>query len=226
MTRIQRAYRKDAPCPSAKPTRANRRSIGSAGDSRRTEVRIAIVAKSDGPSGVVISFFVATAAAVVAGIILALIHLGTGSSGPASPSDGSSSSGGTTTKPRPNPSPTAYTLLWNQSVELSHSGSDGVVFQQNGAVPIPNVGEIMYDVEWTSLSGSLNIWNYRSMPSPSDCADQQGVNTANSTISAIGDRYCYVNTKSPGGPIVVAITVTGIPQNGIIFDARAWAPKS
>ena len=180
---------------------------------------------------VIKGFFVAVAAAVVAGIILAIIHFGQGSSVSAGPSGspnsggGSSSSGGTVTPSPPNPSPTEYMLLWNRSVAISLFTVDGATFQQNGAV-LTFPSDISYGGTWSTTNGSLDEWNSNSTPSPSDCAHEQGVNTANGTTAAIGAKYCYVNTGSPNGPIVVVLTVTGTYQTGVIFDARAWAPKS
>jgi hypothetical protein len=173
---------------------------------------------------------VGVACILLAGFLL-IIHPGVSSppaSGPQpTPSSrGSSSSGGAIPPSSPKLSATEYMPLWNKSVAISLFG-DGVAFQQNGA-PLTFLSDITYGGKWGVASGSLDEWISNSTPSPSDCAHEQGVNTANGTAAVMGARYCYVNTGSPNenGPIVVVLTVTGTSQVGVTFDAQAWAPKS
>ena len=172
----------------------------------------------------------AVAACILLAGVLLIIHPG-GSSPSASgtrltqSSRGSTSSGGTITPSPPNLSPSEYMLLWSSSVSISLFDVGGVTFQQNGAV-VTFLSDVSYGGTWSTTTGSLDKWNSASTPSPSDCAHEKGVNTADGTTGAIGAKYCYVNTGSPNGPIVVVLTVTGTSQTGVMFDARAWAPNS
>jgi hypothetical protein len=162
--------------------------------------------------------------------VLLIIHPG-GSLPPASGSQstqhprGSSSNGATITQSSSSLPSAEYMPLWSTSVSISLFTVGGVTFQQNGAV-ITFSSDISYGGTWSTTTGSLDEWNSNIAPTPSNCVHEQGVNTAAGTTATIGAKYCYVNTGSPNGPIVVVLAVTGTSQTGVIFNARAWAPKS
>jgi hypothetical protein len=124
----------------------------------------------------------------------------------------------------PNPSTTGYKHLYNKSETISLFTGGGVTFQRNGAV-ITFPSDITYTGTWGIASGSLDEWNSNSTPGASDCVHEQGVNTADDTTAVIGARYCYVNSGSSDGSIIVVLTVTGTSQTGVIFDAQVWAPN-
>ena len=181
------------------------------------------------------TFIVGVAIAVVAAIIIAVLHIGSGSSSSSSPSvaTGSSPVGHVTTSPVAK----KYTFLWHRSISIDASGLPGVTFQQNG----PAIGASFLDLGyytgsgWRTYSGSsLTEWLAHGAPSATDCANNSGGKTAFSTIAEVGDEYCFFDGHSPNGPIVVAITVTGISQAtdgpiidevGITFYATAWTPN-
>jgi hypothetical protein len=124
----------------------------------------------------------------------------------------------------PNPSTTGYKHLYNKSVAISLFTGEGVTFQTNGAV-LTFASDIAYTGTWGITSGSLDEWNSSSTPSASDCAHEQGVNTADDTTAVIAAKYCYVNTASSDGSIIAVLTVTGTSQTGVMFDSQVWAPN-
>jgi hypothetical protein len=193
------------------------------------------MSSSDGWGFWVKTFIVGVAIAVVAAIIIAVLHIGSGSSSspPPGAATGSSPAGQVTTSPIVK----KYTFLWHQSISIDTSGLTGVTFQQNG----PAIGASFVDLGYYTSSGwrtfsksSLTEWLTHSAPSATDCANSSGGKTAFSTIAEVGDEYCFFDNHSPNGPIVVAITVTGISQvtdgpiteeDSITFYATAWTPN-
>ncbi len=193
------------------------------------------MSESDGWGFWVKTFIVGVAIAVVAAIIIAVLHIGSGSSSSSSPSvaTGSSPSGQVTTSPVVR----KYTFLWHRPITIDTSGLTGVTFQQNG----PAVGASFVDLGYYTDSGwrtfshsSLTEWLPHGAPSATDCANNSGGKTGFSTTAEVGDEYFFFDGHSPNGPIVVAITVTGISQvtdgpiieeAGITFYATAWTPN-
>lgn len=123
-----------------------------------------------------------------------------------------------------NRSTSGYNHLYNKSVAISLFTVGGVTFQKDGIVSTFSA-DITYTGTWGIASGSLDEWNSNSTPSPSDCAHEQGVNTADDTTAVTGARYCYVNSDSSDGSIIAVLTVTGTSGTGVIFDAQVWAPN-
>jgi hypothetical protein len=184
------------------------------------------------------TFIVGVAVAVVAAIVIAALHIGSGSSNSSSPSVSTTSSptGHVTTSPMAE----GYAALWHKSISIDTDGLKGVTFQQNGPAIGASWVDLGYyaDTGWGTPTKSLSLteWLTHGAPSAADCASNQshGGKTAFYTIAEVGDEYCFVDNGSPNGPIVVVITVTGISQvaegpiteeDGITFYATAWTPN-
>jgi hypothetical protein len=193
------------------------------------------MASSDGWGFWAKTFIVGVAIAVVAAVIIAVLHIGSGSPSSSSPgaATGSSPAGPVPT----NLAGKKYSFLWHQSISIDTVGLTGVTFQQNG----PAIGASFVDLGYYSDSGwatysksSLTEWLAHGAPSATDCANSSSGKTAFSTIAEVGDEYCFFDGNGPNGPILVAITVTGISkvaegpiteENGITFYATAWTPN-